>query len=141
MRLLYMLNVQSPELRALTPGTRVLPWRDGLPLKKFVEQQFPKAVSEITPREGRLHPHFAAANLNQMCNLRIQWTDSLEDHLRLDRRTNALRVFPHKRCLLQMLRSGKDQRSHATYSPLRRKTLYGRRLVARGQFNFWPHTQ
>jgi hypothetical protein len=128
-RLLYMLNVQPLELQDTTSGTRALLWNDELSLCTFVACQFPSAKSHISPREGRLDPYFTAANLSRICKVRIEWTDSLEDHLRLERRTNSLRIFPHKRYLLQLLKAitGHGERiTYATFSP--RLTTYKRSL-------------
>jgi hypothetical protein len=110
-----MINVQTAKLRSLTPGTPVVPWHDGSCPATLIQAQFPAADLDITYREGRLHPYFTVANMIRICNLKIQWTDSLADHLRLDRRINTLRVFPHKRSLLQMLEAIDGPRQHATY--------------------------
>lgn len=99
-RLLYMSNVQTTKLRSLTPKTRALPWEEEATLRDVVKGHFPKTDLDIILREGRLYPYFTAVNMYRICNLKIQWTDSLEDYLRLDRRSYTLRVFPHKRCLL-----------------------------------------
>jgi hypothetical protein len=117
MRLLYMLNVQTAKLRSLTPKTRVLPWDEETTLHEFVNGHFPKTDLDMTLREGRLHPYFTAVNMHRICNLKIQWTDSLEDHLRLDRRSCMLRVFPHKRCLLQMLKGYQSKEKYVKSYP------------------------
>jgi hypothetical protein len=51
----------------------------------------------------------------RICGLKIEWTTSLHDHLRLDRRRKALQVFPYKCCLQALLseksNSGSQDRS------------------------------
>jgi len=39
----------------------------------------------------------------RICGLKVEWTTSLEDHLRLDRRRKAIRVFSYKCCLQAIL--------------------------------------
>jgi hypothetical protein len=59
-------------------------------------------------RSSRLGPHFTAAFMTDVCGLKIEWTTSLPDHLRLDRRRNekpALKIFPYK-CYLQAMIEG-----------------------------------
>ncbi len=95
-RLWLMLNVREG---LLTPQTPTIQWDDRSTLRDFVVRQFPRAKWQPTARESRLDPYFTAANMVRICGLKLDWTDSLEDHLRLDRRVKTLRVFRYKFCL------------------------------------------
>jgi hypothetical protein len=98
-RLWLSVNVRENAFRALSPRTPVLEWNDASTLQDFLLGLFPKAQWHLQAREGRLHPYFTVANMIKICGLRLEWTDSLEDHLRLDRRNKILRVFRYKCCL------------------------------------------
>ena len=73
----------------------------------FIARQFPRSTLQISVRDGRIHPFFTIANMVGICGLKIEWTQSLQDHLRLDRRANVLRVFPYKHCLLRFIECGR----------------------------------
>ena len=100
---LLMVNVRENCFKCLTLQTPVHQWDDASTLEAFVSGLFPPSMLDLTPKDARLDPHFTAANMVQICGLRILWTDSLEDHLRLDRKALVLRVFPYKACLLAYL--------------------------------------
>ena len=106
-RLWLMLNVRDEELSVVTPQTPTLHWIDDISLEQFISAQFPPSVTELTMRESRLDPSFTVANLVRICGLQIQWTTSLEDHLRLDRRRNILSVFSFKDFLAGRMRVAK----------------------------------
>ncbi len=104
-RLWLMLNVRDEELSVVTPQTPTLHWSDALSLEQFISAHFPLSVTELTMRESRLDPSFTVANLVRICGLQIQWTASLEDHLRLDRRRKILSVFSFKDFLSGRMRA------------------------------------
>jgi hypothetical protein len=98
-RLWLSINVREKTFRGLSPQTQPLEWNDASTLRDFLWGLFPRANWDIKAREGRLHPYFTVANMIKICGLRLDWTDSLEDHLRLDRRGKILRIFRYK-CFL-----------------------------------------
>lgn len=98
-RLWLSINVREKTFRALKPQTPALEWNDASTLRDFLWGLFPRAKWDLQAREGRLHPYFTVANMIKICGLRLDWTDSLEDHLRLDRRHKILRIFRYKCCL------------------------------------------
>ena len=98
-RLWLSVNVREVAFRTLSPQTPALGWDDASTLQDFLLGLFPRAQWHLLARDGRLHPYFTVANMIKICGLRLEWTDSLEDHLRLDRRHKILRVFRHKCCL------------------------------------------
>jgi hypothetical protein len=108
LRLWLTLNVREPAYKLQTPQTPVLQWDDSTALSSFVASQFPKARWHLDVRASRLDPYFTAVNMVRICGLKIEWTDSLEDHLRLDRRQKVLRIYPHKCCLQGYLESSHD---------------------------------
>jgi hypothetical protein len=96
LRLWLMLNVRTPLLSLQAPQTPLLRWEDAETLTNLLSRTFPKSRWEIDAKTSRLSPSFNAAFMVNVCGLKIEWTDCLADHLRLDRRVNALRVFSYK---------------------------------------------
>jgi hypothetical protein len=96
LRLWLMLNVRTPLLSLQAPQTPLLRWEDAETLSTFISRTFPKSRWEIEAKTSRLSPSFNAAFMVNVCGLKIEWTNCLADHLRLDRRVNALRVFSYK---------------------------------------------
>jgi hypothetical protein len=109
MRLWLSLNVREEAFRLQSPQTPALEWDDTSTLQDFLSSFFPVAQWHFQAREGRLHPYFTVANMIQICRLKLEWTDSLEDHLRLDRRQKVLRVYPYKCCLIAHLARTKGE--------------------------------
>ncbi|MCJ1383216.1 hypothetical protein MMC17_006329 [Xylographa soralifera] len=100
LRLLPMINVREACFKLQTLKSPSLQWDEVSTLEDFISRQFPVSKRQIFSRDGRLDPNFTVANMIRICGLKLEWTQSLEDHLRLNRRTKALRVFPYKCCLL-----------------------------------------
>ena len=102
-RLWLMVNVRDPDLECQNPPqTPMLQWNDSTTFDDFLTSLFPMSRWELEAKSSRLHPYFKVANMVRICGLKLAWTKSLEDHLRLDRQENEsiLRVYPYK-CLLQ----------------------------------------
>ena len=94
-----MVNVCEPQLRLQTPQTPVLIWGDDQTFDGFLDQTPPTSRWQIGVKDSRLHPSFTVAFMVEICDLCLEWTDCLADHLRLDRREKILRVYSHKNCL------------------------------------------
>jgi hypothetical protein len=103
LRLWLMLNIRDPRLKLQAPRTPILAWGETLPLRDFIDHTFPRSKCQIGVRDSRLHPSFTAAFMVEVCDLHLEWTDCLADHLRLDRRKRALRVYSYKECLQSAL--------------------------------------
>jgi hypothetical protein len=101
-RLWLMVNTQEPEFGGIRHEATCVQWDDEMTLRAFFETLFPQSRWQITARSSRLGPHFTAAFMQRVCGLKIEWTTSLQDHLRLDRRRKALKIFSYK-CHLQAL--------------------------------------
>jgi hypothetical protein len=108
-RLLYMLNLQTEKFPQPIVSPEDLLWKDEEALQAVIARHFPVVSLDLTTREGRLHPYFTIANMHQSCSLKIRWTNHLEDHLRLDRRTNTLPIFPYRNCLVEILKRTQQQ--------------------------------
>jgi hypothetical protein len=108
-RLWLSLNVREEAFKHLSPQTPAYEWNETSTLQDFLSGLFPTAQWQIQAREGRLHPYFTVANMIKICGLELEWTDSLEDHLRLDRRQKVLKVFPYKCCLMARLARKKGE--------------------------------
>ena len=99
-RLWLMVNTQEPEFGGLRYEATCIQWDDESSLRAFLLSLFPRSRWNVTAQSSRLGPHFTAAFMVRVCGLRIEWTTSLHDHLRLDRLRKALKVFSYK-CHLQ----------------------------------------
>lgn len=97
-----MINIQEPKFGGLRHEATFIQWDDESTLRAFLESLFPLSRWPVTAQSSRLGPHFTAAFMRRVCGLSIEWTTSLHDHLRLDRRRKALKIFPYK-CHLQRL--------------------------------------
>ena len=101
-RLWLMVNLQEPEFSGLRHEATSIQWDDRRELLDFFQSLFPRSRWPVNAQSSRLGPHFTAAFMQRVCDLSIQWTTSLHDHLRLDRSRKALKIFPYK-CHLQAL--------------------------------------
>ena len=101
-RLWLMVNTQEPKFEGLRHEANSVQWNDCTSLREFLQSLFPPAKWHVTAQSSRLGSHFTAAFMQDVCGLTIEWTTSLHDHLYLDRRRKALRIFPYK-CHLQAL--------------------------------------
>ncbi|KAI4241565.1 MAG: hypothetical protein L6R40_004545 [Gallowayella cf. fulva] len=95
-RLWLMINTQEPQFEGLRHEATAIQWNDESTLRSFLHSLFPRAKWQLTAQSSRLSPHFTAVFMQRICGLRIEWTTSLHDHLRLDRRRKALKVFSYK---------------------------------------------
>lgn len=100
MRLWLQINIREDDSGLGGPTVR---WNETTTLKTFMASLFPVADWELGAKERRLDPYFTGANMVGICGLTIAWTNSLEDHLRLERREKILWVYPHKRTLQALL--------------------------------------
>ncbi|PVH71644.1 hypothetical protein DL98DRAFT_660528 [Cadophora sp. DSE1049] len=107
-RLWLMINFQEPEFRGIRHGATCFQWDDETTLRVFFQNLFPTLPWQITARSSRLGPHFTAAFMQRVCGLKIEWTTNLPDHLHLDRRRKALKIFPYKCHLQAMTESHKN---------------------------------
>jgi len=94
-------------------------WEDEHSLTEFVRKQFPVSSTTVNTKLGGLRelereqehdrrrrlisPAFTVAAMVRLCGLNLEWTDSLESHLRLDRLSKTLWVFPFKDFLVAHL--------------------------------------
>ncbi len=95
-RLWLMVNVREPDSAMHAPQTHLLQWSSKQTLQDFVTDAFPTSKWRVEAKDSRLHPSFTAAFMVKICGLKLEWTDCLADHLRLDRRHHALRVYSQK---------------------------------------------
>jgi hypothetical protein len=105
LRLWLMLNVREYKFKLQTKQPCV-EWDDDVTLEVFISNQFAATSLSQEARETWLHPHFTAANLSRICGVQLDWTQSLENHLRLDRKSKVLWIYPHKTCLDAYQNSG-----------------------------------
>ena len=99
-RLWLMINTQELKCKGFRHETDSVQWDDDRMVREFLQSPFPSAKWKVTAQSSRSGPHFTAAFMQDVCGLRIEWTASLHDHLRLEKKAKPLRVFPFK-CHLQ----------------------------------------
>lgn len=95
-RLWLMLNVRSTNTLVRVPPKRSICWDMGASLEDVIKTQFTMPGLAVHASRRRIDPAFTAVNMVRLCGLRLRWTDSLEDHLRLDRRSKELHIFGYK---------------------------------------------
>jgi hypothetical protein len=95
-RLWLMINIRDSGYSLWTPSQQALYWEECSSLAGFISSQFRSSSTELGFRESRLDPEFTVANMVRICGLNVTWTDSINDHLQLDRRKKLLSVFPFK---------------------------------------------
>jgi hypothetical protein len=101
-RLWLNLNVQTWDNLVPSEMPRItrLHWADNISLVDMVGQSFGRSKDEPDKQRSRISPDFTAWKLKYLCNVTIEWTDSLTDHLHFDHGSKILRIYPHKICLL-----------------------------------------
>jgi hypothetical protein len=114
-RLWLMINTQEPEFGGIRHEATCAQWDDDTTLRTFLSGLFPHSRWQITAQSSRLGPHFTAAFMQRVCGLKIEWTTSLHDHLRLDRRRKALKIFPYKCHLQALIESYQDSNGQNKY--------------------------
>ena len=104
-RILLMLNTTEADLDL--PQTVALQWRNHESLSGFVDRLFPQPANEFLLNVPyKIDHEFIAVNIVKFAKVKVRWTTSLEDHLRLrfEGGGRVLRVFPYKAWLIQQLR-------------------------------------
>jgi hypothetical protein len=101
-RLWSMVNVKEAKYQRNTERPPQQ-WNDQITLRDFFANLFPSSKVQLKARKSRLSPFFTVAFMVDVCGLKVDWTNSLEDHLFLDRQTMTLWIFPHKRVLTAYL--------------------------------------
>lgn len=114
-RLWLMVNVQEPRFEGIRHQASCVEWDDETSLREFFRELFPQSRWTVTARSSRLGPHFTAAFMHRVCGLKIEWTTSLHDHLRLDRQRKALKIFPYKCHLQAMIDCHQGQSNNKPY--------------------------
>ncbi len=106
-RLWLNLHVRSDEYPAgpSLSGMTEIQWHEGIPLQDIIKEAFPSSSFVVLEHESLIDPSFTVENLHRLCRIKIRWTANLKDHLRLDRSSSTLHIFPHKICLLSHLAS------------------------------------
>jgi hypothetical protein len=102
-RMWLQINIRDVLFRDSGKGVPDIQWDELATLTDFLSSLFPVAKWELGAKERRLDPYFTGANMVDICDLKINWTTSWEDHLRLDRIGKILWIFPYKRNLQALL--------------------------------------
>ncbi len=103
LRLWLTINVWERKFKHLSFVTPIVEWNDRVPLLEFIAHQFPTAKSTSQSNPPRLKHDFTAVNFDRLSGITIIWTHCLADHLNFDSSQRRLRVYPHKKCLLDHL--------------------------------------
>jgi len=118
-RLWLQINIRDESFRDSGKGVPDVQWNGLKTLTEFLSALSPVAKWELGAKERRLDPYFTGANMMDICDLKIDWTSSLEDHLRLDRVGRVLWIFPYKRTIQAFLSEAENRVSGQRYLPLR----------------------
>ena len=97
----------------------------GTKLIQFVARQFPsKCPTPLDASESRLDRQFTAVYMSRACDLKVEWTSCIADHLRFDFKRNAVRIYHFKICLIDhMNASGTSLSDSLIAGPLLPKDL------------------
>ena len=80
-------------------------WDSKVSLKNAIEKWFPVSSDIPNAAGSPIDPDFTALNLMRLCRIRIEWTDSLMNHLKYDSCLSTLYIYSHKICLISHLES------------------------------------
>lgn len=109
-RLWLMLNVNSSDIYAFTPGRSSLEWTEDQSLDDFIDVCFP--ASEYTPARLSQWPYsLNAYNLERVGGFIIVWTDHLADHLYLNEDLGHIHIYHHVQVLRGLLRAKNQHHS------------------------------
>lgn len=92
-RMWLMINILDSEVELVDDEAPRKPWSETWSLDELINSLFQKSKTDLDLKESRLHPAFTVRNLVKVCGLRVEWTQCLANHLRLDRRKKVLWVF------------------------------------------------
>lgn len=112
LRLWLMLNFQESDYETLRHEASCVQWDERSTLCERIDKLFPKARWDVSSSTSRLGSHFTAVFLTRVCGLRLEWTTSIHDHLRLDRDKRGkaiLRIFPYKHLISWLLGDSQSQ--------------------------------
>lgn len=97
LRLWLVLNIRDDEY---APGAHSVQWDDGVSLRSFITQQFPKPrmLRDLSERmfDFVLPDNFTMVKLKRYSGIKVHWTYDLSEHLDLDKDHRILKVFPLK---------------------------------------------
>lgn len=110
LRIWLMINFRPLDEIGVGGGRPCIDWRENETLDSLLRDLFHKSTTNLTLTQRRLNPQFTAACMMDVCGLKIGWTSSLEDHLRLDRQQKVLWVLPHRGYLVQQAESAKTSK-------------------------------
>jgi hypothetical protein len=99
-RLWVGMNICSKSLSVgpRNPRDWRIEWQDDQSLNQIIADQFPQRQKKTAFIDITFDDSFTAANLKNICRLRIRWTDNLRDHLKLEgpRGQRCLSIYRHK---------------------------------------------
>ena len=105
LRLWLVLNFRDDEY---SPGVHSIQWEDGISLRNFISQQFPKPrmLRDLSERmfDFVLPDNFTMVKLKRYSGIKVHWTYDLSEHLDLDKDHRILKVFPLKHYVNELKR-------------------------------------
>lgn len=105
-RLSLTLNIRTRAISVnpVSPKTTAIDWTHGR-LDHLIQGRFAICSKIHNMNDCRINPAFTAANLVKVAGIKIHWVDNLADHLLYDDEKRAVRIYQHKICLLNHLKS------------------------------------
>jgi hypothetical protein len=114
-RLWLNLNVNSAMIAVgpILAHSGTIDWSPNESLDDLIASQFAgKEAKELSrPKTEHLRSmglDFTAANLVNLCEIKLNWSDNLADHLVYNRKSRTLTIFKHKICLINHLKTTGD---------------------------------
>lgn len=113
-RLWLTLNVNSTAIAVgpILAHAGMLEWSTGQSLDTLIASQFgtssreKSVLSHPTSKDlPTVGPDFTAANLVNICSIKLIWSNNLADHLRYDRKRRILTIYKHKICLINHMKA------------------------------------
>lgn len=96
LRIWLLINYRCPDDISVGFGRPCVTWSENDTLSSTVCSIFRSSKTQLTLAQRRLSPSFTLANMINICRLRVRWTLTLDDHLRLDRQHKILWIFPER---------------------------------------------
>lgn len=105
LRLWLMINFRCSSVGGYGGDSSSIEWEEGVPLASKLSDLFPRSTTDLSLNQRHLSAQFTVACMVEVSGLKVRWTSSLVEHLRLDCDQKTLWIFPHQLYLQQHAKS------------------------------------
>lgn len=111
---------EDVESAILELGTEPVPWRGAMSISQFLLAAFPLSNTlSLAPlpgsrRNNNVRPRLSAETITKTGRLRVQPTDDIRNHLRIDIKSRTLQVYQQTSALKENLRATQNLSATAT---------------------------